>query len=113
MWKTQRKPAAQLPATGKAVGEGVHETVMSHVEGSGGREVSGDEVDDPCEAAWLQIEEEKQNAATETGPLVQVSFRVSLDTRRRLKLLAARDDRRLTDVLVLALGLYEDRYGRL
>ena len=44
--------------------------------------------------------------------LVQLNFRVPGELRRRVRLLAARDDRSLVEVLSIAIKLYEDEFGR-
>ena len=52
-------------------------------------------------------------AENENGQgLVQLNFRVPHDLRRRVRMLAARDNRSLADFLRLAIGLYEDKHGR-
>jgi len=48
-----------------------------------------------------------------TGRVAQFSTRVTPEWHRRIKLIAARDTKKLNEVLELALEAYEEKYGRL
>ena len=45
-------------------------------------------------------------------PMTQLNLRVPESAKRRVRLLAARDNLSLSEVVLKALDLYEDRHGR-
>lgn len=48
-----------------------------------------------------------------TGRTAQFATRVTPEWHRRIKRIAARDGKKLTEILELALETYEEKYGRL
>lgn len=48
-----------------------------------------------------------------TGRTAQFSTRVTPEWHRRIKQIAARDTKKLNEILELALDAYEEKYGRL
>ena len=55
---------------------------------------------------------EPEPAASESGELVQLNIRISPALRRRVSMLTARDELSRPELLEIALGLYEEKFGR-
>ena len=55
---------------------------------------------------------EPQPSTEETAALVQLNLRVGQALRRRVRMLAARDDLSHSELIDLAIALYEDTHGR-
>lgn len=47
-----------------------------------------------------------------TEPLVQVNVRVPASVKKKLRLMAARDGKGISDVVLEAIALYEERHGQ-
>lgn len=65
----------------------------------------------PAEALQnLQLPATQKKEPTE--PLVQVNVRVPATVKKKLRLMAARDNKGISDVILDAIALYEERYGQ-
>lgn len=54
----------------------------------------------------------KSEGGTKSENTTQLNVRVTEETKRRARLLAARDDISLSELIQTALELYEERHGR-
>ena len=60
----------------------------------------------------LQIPHMTPDKKVKVEPTTQLNLRVPQSTKRRVRVLAARDNISLSELMVRALALYEEHYGR-
>ena len=60
----------------------------------------------------LQIPHMTPDKKVKAEPTTQLNLRVPQSTKRRVRVLAARDNISLSELMVRALALYEEHYGR-
>ena len=60
----------------------------------------------------LQIPHKAPVGRAKGEPTTQLNLRVPVSTKRRIRVLAARDSISLSEVVLRSLELYEERYGR-
>ena len=60
----------------------------------------------------LEVPHAAPVARTKSEPSTQLNLRVPVSAKRRLKVLAARDNVTASELVLRALELYEEKYGR-
>ncbi len=60
----------------------------------------------------LQVPHTAPAGAAKSEPMVQLNLRVPKSAKRRVRMLSARDNLSLSDLMLQALNLYEEKFGR-